>query len=171
MKMFKAKIYLLWMFAYLICVKSQCDEILDQKQCNQNTQCEWVYWKPSKCQNICSLLTTENTCNFAANCKWIASSSSCFIKKCTEEQSIDRCDKIVACTQQDNKCWDSSCIQLQAKEAGKCANAYCIWDDKRQLCYDKKCSDYYNQYDCSQMSFCIWFKYKCIDNGNKKLDF
>ncbi|CAD8215047.1 unnamed protein product [Paramecium octaurelia] len=45
------------------------------------------------------------------------------------------------------------------------------WDEKRKLCYDKNCSDYSNQYDCNQISFCSWLKYKCIDNGNQKLSY
>ncbi|CAK69615.1 unnamed protein product (macronuclear) [Paramecium tetraurelia] len=159
------------MLAYLTCVKGQCNEITDQRQCNENEQCEWDYWSPSKCQNICNQLKNQNECNFAANCKWVASSSSCFIRKCTEELQQDRCCQIVACSWRNNQCWDSSCVTLQASEAGKCANSYCIWDQKRKLCYDKKCSDYSNQYDCDQISFCSWFKYKCIDDGNNKIDY
>ncbi|CAD8079992.1 unnamed protein product [Paramecium sonneborni] len=160
-----------WIFVQLVCVLSQCEKISDQQECNSNELCEWNYWKPSLCQNICSSLKNESTCNQAANCQWQVSSSSCFIKKCTEEKNEDRCALIVACFWSKDICWDSSCIQLQAEEAGKCPIAYCIWDEKRKLCYDKKCSDYNDQYDCSQMSFCTWHKYKCIDNGNKKLDF
>ncbi|CAD8104190.1 unnamed protein product [Paramecium sonneborni] len=169
--MFDFKSYLCQVFVLLICVKSLCPEITVQQECNSNDQCLWSYWKPSLCQSICSLLTDENRCNQAVDCKWQADSSSCFIKKCKEAIDQNECDLIVACYWINNICWDSSCIQLQAEESGKCPIAYCIWNQKRKLCYDKKCSDYYNEYDCQQMSFCSWFKYKCIDNGNKKLDF
>ncbi|CAK69850.1 unnamed protein product (macronuclear) [Paramecium tetraurelia] len=120
---------------------------------------------------MCSSLTNQQSCNEAGDCKWLADSSSCFIKKCQEENSEATCHLIVACYWYNGQCWDSSCIQLQAEERGKCPVAYCIWQEKRKLCYDKKCSDYTNEYDCQQMSFCSWFKYKCIDNGQKKLDF
>ncbi|CAD8192662.1 unnamed protein product [Paramecium octaurelia] len=171
MRIFIMNIFLIWIYTLLPCVNSQCNEITDQKQCNENEKCEWDYWSISKCQNICNQLNTENECNFSANCKWGASSSSCLIRKCTEELQQEKCCQIVACSWRNNECWDSSCVTLQAKEAGKCANSYCNWDEKRKLCYDKKCSDYYNQIDCDQISFCSWYKYKCIDNDNDKIDY
>ncbi|CAD8161679.1 unnamed protein product [Paramecium pentaurelia] len=169
--MFDLNIFLYQVFVLLICVQSLCTEITNQQECNTNDQCYWSYWKPSLCQSICNLLADENRCNQAVDCKWQADSSSCFVKKCREGKDQNECNLIVACYWINSICWDSSCIQLQAEEAGKCPIAYCIWDEKRKLCYDKKCSDYDNEYDCQQLSFCTWFKYKCIDNGNKKLDF
>ncbi|CAD8046940.1 unnamed protein product [Paramecium primaurelia] len=152
-------------------VFAQCDQINEQMACNQNDLCEWNYWSPSLCQFICNQLTIQNQCNDAINCIWQSDMAKCQVKKCTEEVEESKCLKIVACNWADSKCWDSSCIQLKAQEQGKCQTDYCIWDSKRRLCYDKKCSDYQNQYECSQLSFCSWFKYKCRDNGNKKLEF
>ncbi|CAD8073409.1 unnamed protein product [Paramecium sonneborni] len=143
MKMCSSNLIFYWIVVKLVFAESQFDEIVDQKQCIENQKCEWDYWQPSKCQNICCQLLNETICK-NANCKWFANSSSCFIKKCTEELSNDKCLKIVynlinqvACTWQNGQCWDSSCIQLQAKETGKCPAAYCIWDLKRKLCYKK----------------------------------
>lgn len=60
--------------------------------CSEIEECEWIFWNPPVCQNICSYYETEAECSETLNCAW---NEGCNYLKCSELTSMEVCNVIV----------------------------------------------------------------------------
>lgn len=58
-------------FTYFSGVLGAVDcETKDILGCSEIEECEWIFWNPPVCQNICSYYETEAECSKTLNCAW-----------------------------------------------------------------------------------------------------